>query len=214
MPQLRRIGLLVILALSISAGVSRAVAAEETTNTASNILTGASLATCDTNPCKPGLIPESHRTRDSRGTQPPCELGPISSTVNEVSVGSIDDGVQSSCRAYGFYRPENLSGSPATMLVAPGTNGACGTVDPPQTYHSNHWHRVANRDRLLIVYLAKAFNGSSCTTGSQPVGWRDANFEVPDPGAGAASDEPYVAAVVRDVESRLHADPQRIFSTG
>lgn len=173
---------------------------------------GQSQAVCAASSCTSGTAPSS----GSLSTQPSCTPGVLAGgSVNEISVGSINDGVTSSCRMYGYYTPTNFAfGRPAAILVASGTNGFCGVADPPQIYKSNHWHTTADANAMVVIYLSKAYNGTSCTSGAEPVGWRHPTIDSPDPGAGVASDVPYLTAVITDIQSRFSVDPGRIYLTG
>ncbi len=181
---------------------------------------GASLATCSPAPCTAGLAPTS-----GSGTAYPTTAGPVSGAVNEVSVGNVNDGVFTTPRGYAYYKPTNLTGAAAVMMVAAGTNGLCGVLDPPQSYAHTHWHTVADQNSLIIVFLAKTYNGTSCTSLPQPINWRTPNIVTNtsgtgDQGAGAASDEPYITAVVNSVlnipsdHPTWTADSQRLYITG
>ncbi len=181
---------------------------------------GASLASCSPSPCTPGSAPTS-----GSGTAYPSTAGPVSGAVNEVSVGNVNDNVFTTPRGYAYYKPANLTGGAAVMMVAAGTNGLCGVLDPPQTYAHTHWHTVADQNRLVIVFLAKTYNGSSCTALPQPINWRTPNIVTNtsgtgDQGAGAASDQAYIAAVVNSVlniasdHPTWTADSQRLYITG
>jgi poly(3-hydroxybutyrate) depolymerase len=168
-------------------------------------------ASCLPSPCSAGATPSA----GDLSLQPSCRPGVLGGgSHNLVSVGAISDGSTSSCRVYGYYVPKNLVGRAPAIFVAAGTNGLCGTADPAQVYRSNHWHTIADENALVVVYLAKVYNGSSCTSGSEPTGWRHPNVDAPDPGAGAPSDEPYVTAVVDDATRRLNLDAQRLYLTG
>ncbi len=185
------------------------------------VSTGASLATCTSHagtpadPCTAGAAMTA-----GSGTQYSSTAGPESGAVNQISLGNINDNVQITPRGYAYYIPSGLTGAAATLVVLPGTNGACGKLDPTTDWPKQHWHTVADQNRLIVIMGAKPYNGSSCSSGAQPIGWRHPNVDigVPPPAAGAATDDPYITALVNDIKTRSFGaatvDPQRIFVGG
>src|SRR5262249_10525276 len=81
------------------------------TNGGGTVQTGASKATCSTNPCQAGPAP-------SGPGQNGCTKGAFATNI--VALGNINNGQAVECRLYGYYKPSNLSGSAAAVLVAPG----------------------------------------------------------------------------------------------
>jgi poly(3-hydroxybutyrate) depolymerase len=161
--------------------------------------TGASKATCSTSPCHSGAIPNG-------SGQNGCTAGTYATNI--VALGKISNGSVSECRLYGYYKPANLSGLAATVLVAPGANGLCGGNDVGHVFKDSRWQSVADANRLVLILLAKP-GSPSCRSG-----WYAPNIQIPQPGAGTPSDEPYVRAVLNDATSRLPVDSQRIYLTG
>jgi len=161
--------------------------------------TGASKATCSTNPCQPGIAP-------SGPSQNGCTKGAFATNI--VGLGNINDGQGNECRLYGYYKPANLSGSPAAVLVAPGNNGMCGGSDVAEVFQNSRWQKVADSNRLILILLAKT-SSPTCRAG-----WFHPNTVLPPEQPGAASDQPYVRAVLADAKARLFLDTQRIYLTG
>jgi poly(3-hydroxybutyrate) depolymerase len=159
---------------------------------------GASKATCSTNPCKPGAIPNGNG-------QNGCTAGTFATNI--VALGNISNGSTNECRLYGYYKPWNLSGAAAAVLVAPGANGLCGGNDVGQVFKDSQWQSVADANRLVLILLAKP--GSPKCRGA----WYHPNIDVPAP-ESAGSDEPYISRVVSDAVSRLGLDSQRLYLTG
>ena len=169
------------------------------TNGGGTVQTGASKATCTTNPCQSGPAPSGHG-------QNGCTKGTFATNI--VALGSINNGKTNECRLYGYYRPSNMSGAPAAVLVAPGNNGLCGGDDVAEVFKNSRWQKVADANRLVLILLAKP-SSPSCRGG-----WYGPNITVPAMKPGSASDEPYLRTVVADAKTRLSLDSQRIYLTG
>ena len=204
----------IVLAASIvlAAGLALGVTSPRSGNSSSAaVVSGASLASCSTSPCTSGPAPNGNGHATAGG----CTPGPIAGTTNLVGLGTISDGTTSDCRVYGYYKPANLSGSPAAVVVSDGDQGVCGMTEPEAIYANNHWHTVANQHAFVVIYAAKTYNGTSCSgTVTGTFGWRHQNIEVPDPGTNVPNDEAYFSALVADIKSRLNVDAQRIYFTG
>jgi poly(3-hydroxybutyrate) depolymerase len=161
------------------------------------IQTGASKATCSTNPCKSGAIPNG-------SSQAGCTAGAYATNI--VALGKISNGAVAECRLYGYYKPANLSGAAAAVLIAPGANGLCGGKDVG-VFTNSHWQPVADGNRLVLILLAKP-SSPTCRDA-----WYHPNIDVPAP-ESVGSDEPYLARVLSDAIPRLGLDSGRIYLTG
>ena len=169
-------------------------------------------ASCSPSPCSAGVPP----SEGDLSSQPPCTPGALGgSSHNLVSVGSISDGSISSCRVYGYYVPRNLIGRAPAIFVAAGTNGFCGTGDGwpdlhfeplahDRGYERPGGHLPCQGLQRLELYLRGGTNRLA------PSQYRRSG----NSGVGAPSDEPYLAAVVKDATSRLNLDAQRLYLTG
>jgi hypothetical protein len=143
--------------------------------------TGASKATCATTPCLRGPIP----------------------AYNQYTLAAVPNGDgTTSNRFYALYRPANLVGSAATVIVMGGSGGCSGTVATTALTRPR-WQDIADANRLQIAV-------GVCTGTS----WQHNNSAIPAPAPNAVTDEPYITALVDALVTKHAADPDRIYATG
>jgi len=165
---------------------------------AGSLQTGASLASCPSARCASGSVPRFTGCVTT-GDHPADHV---------VGLGNIDaGGGVVECRFYGYYRPADLTGRPAAILIGNGSGGgiwgAANMLVPEQ------WDQVAMENRVVMLPLARP------TSAERPTdSWFHPNIDIPDPGPSAPSDLPYVRAVVRDAITRFGLDPERIYYFG
>lgn len=143
--------------------------------------TGASLATCATTPCTAGTIP----------------------MWNQHALMAVPSGDGTNAtRYYGLYRPANLVGTAATVIVFARQMGSSGP-GAINSLTAPRWNVIADQNRLQIA-IASA-NGAN---------WNHLNTAVPPAPPGSLTDEPYVTALIADLVTNRNADPLRIYVTG
>lgn len=134
-----------------------------------------------------------------------CEPAPCEArtSLEHFALASVsnDDGTTTT-REYGVYRPRHLSGPAPAMLVFYG-NGPCGVTS------SGRFSSLAVANRFLVVYMAVPPAALPCDRT-----WE--KRDVDSTGTATPNDEPYVAAVVKDITRCPGecADPRRIYAAG
>lgn len=169
---------------------------------------GASQATCSGGCSDPGYVPDATTVGCAHGsaiTQ--------NTTFHIVSLGDVNNGTTAECRQYGYLVPTNLnpssSNQPAALLMANNpartTCGTGGNDEFKTTFNQYGDGAVAAANRYIIVVLAKPCNPSRAS-------WLHPAIDIP--AGSSTTDGPYLAAVVSDIETRFHVDPNRVYLTG
>ena len=171
-------------------------------------VSGASQATCSPSACAdPGYTPDSAAVACQNTVHAPVQ----DATHHVVTLGAINDGVVNECRQYDYFIPTNLTGSPAAIIVAGSpavaTCGPGGNSEADQTFKDFGMGPVAVSDRLVAISLEQSCNPKRSTA------WAHPYIDVPNTGL-TPTDAPYLEAVVSDIESRFHVDPNRIYIEG
>lgn len=154
---------------------------------------------------QPGQISGASR---AACTPSPCQ--PAQGYTMRTLANVSNDNGTASARTYGVYRPQNLVPSPANLAPAVlvfYASGHCGFIP------TSRFGQLAPADRFVVISM------------EVPCG-RDNNWDkkqVNDAGQTATpNDEPYVAAVIKDLTRCPHSaaaayqcvDPQRIYAVG
>lgn len=151
----------------------------------------------------------------SGASQATCTPAPClsSGTITTYELANVENGDgTTSTRAYGVYRPANLTPSPGNLapaILVFYQSGNCG-LKP-----SGRFASLAPSERFVVVYMEVP-----CPPTRGDNNWDKRNV---DPGTPTAiNDEPYVTAVVKAItqcpgsgaEPNQCVDPQRIYAAG